>query len=215
MATLLGAMSFAAGVHIVQTREPVCQGKSLSAWLEELNSTSLYTQDTAKAAIRELGTNAVPALRQMLLSRDSRFKLWMIKLTDNQSLLRRHFRTAADRQLMGILGCRALGPLSRPAIPALIGLLNNSGIANEAAYSLTVIDKNIFPLTRAITNENNEVLVRLAAIARLASGHYEENAVLAALRSTLADNNPEISSQAARSLATLKKESGIVVPAAR
>ncbi|MBI3853044.1 MAG: HEAT repeat domain-containing protein [Verrucomicrobia bacterium] len=209
---LLGIVSVGVAHRIPPAREPVYQDKPLTTWLEDLNSTALYTQDSAKAAIREMGTNAVPSLTEMLNAHDSRFKLLLMKLAAKQSLIRVRFRTKDESHLMAIKGFRAIGPLARPAIPPLIGFLNNAETANEAAYSLVVIDESIFPLTRATTNQNYEVAVRSAAIARLASGQYDEQAVLAVLLKAFEDKNPEISSQAARSLGLLKKEPRLVVP---
>ena len=210
---LLGVLSVGVAHRVVPARESVYQDKPLSAWLEDLNSTALYTQDTAKAAIRQMGTNAVPALVQILQSKDPRLKLLLMKLAAKQSVVRFHFRTAEERHLMAIKGCRALGPLAQPAIPALIGFLNHAGTANEAAYSLVVIDEGIFPLTRAVTNEIYDVNVRSAVVARLASGQYDEKTVVTVLLRALQDKNPEISSQAARSLGALNKEPDLAVPA--
>jgi HEAT repeat protein len=207
---LLGVLSINIARRLAPAREPVHDGKRLRAWLEDLNSTSLYTQETAQAAIRELGTNAVPALVQMLQSSDSLFKLRLMKLLGKQSLVRYRFRVAEEDHLLAIKGCRALGPLARPAIPVLIGLLNYCAPANEAACSLIVIDKGIFPLTRAVTNENLEVAVRSAAVAQLASGRYDETTAVAALLASLQDRDPEISSQAARALGVLKKRPDLV-----
>ena len=114
---------------------------------------------------------------------------------------------------MAIKGCRASGPLARPAIPALIGFLNHAETANEAAYSLVVIDQGIFPLTRVVTNEHYEVSIRSATAARLASGQYDETTVVAVLLGTLQDKNPEVSSQAARALGVIHKEPDLVIPA--
>lgn len=210
---LSGVLSIGVAHRVAPTREPVYQGKPLSAWLEDLNSTSLYTQDSAKAAIREMGINAVPALVQVLRARDSRLKSVLMDLAGKQSVVRCRFRTAEERHLMAIKGCRASGPLARPAIPALIGFLNHAETANEAAYSLVVVDQEIFPLTRAVTNEHYEVSIRCAAAARLASGQYDETTVVAVLLRTLQDKKPEISSQAARALGVINRDPGLVIPA--
>ncbi len=199
--------------RVVPLREPVYRGEPLSAWLDDLNSTSLYTQETAKTAIREMGTNAVPALLTMLLSSDSYFELQLSKLLEKQSFVRFRFRTAEECHVLAIKGCRALGPPARPAIPALIGFLNNAETASDAAFSLVVIDEGIFPLTRAVTNENYAVAVRSAAAARLASGRYDEAAVVAALLASLRDKNPQVSAQAARALGVINKEPDLVVTA--
>ena len=85
---LLGVLSISIVRRVGPAREPVYHGEPLNAWLEDLNSTSLYTQDTAKAAIREMGTNAVPALLQMLQSNDSQLRLRLLELVGKQSLVR-------------------------------------------------------------------------------------------------------------------------------
>jgi len=210
---LLGVLSINSARRTAITREPFHHGKLLSTWLEDLNSTSLHTQDTAKSAIREMGTNAVPALVRILRANDSPLKLRLLELARKQALLRLYFRTAEERHRVAIKGCRALGPLARPAIPALIGFLNNPDTANEAAYSLAVIDEGIFPLTRAVTNRNYEATIRSAAVARLAAGQYDEATTVAALLIALQDANPEVSSRAARALGRINKEPNLVLPA--
>src|SRR6266581_685504 len=84
---LVGVLGIGVAWRVLPAREPIYHGKPLSAWLEDLNSTSLYTQDTAKAAIRDMGTSAVPALVQVLRARDSRLKLVLMDLAGKQSVV--------------------------------------------------------------------------------------------------------------------------------
>lgn len=54
--------------------EPVYQGKSLRAWLVQLeDADSQVERDKAAAAVRQIGTNAIPTLLQMLREEESPF----------------------------------------------------------------------------------------------------------------------------------------------
>lgn len=128
-------------------REPEFEGRPLKLWLQDFESNAVYAQEQAARAIREIGPQALPLLVQHLEATDSALKLKMVGWMEKQSILKVSFTPALSRQRRGIRGCRALGPLARPAIPKLIPFLNGP-LGYEAAYSLAVIDPaGIFPLT--------------------------------------------------------------------
>ena len=88
----------------LRTREPVYQGKSLTAWLEQVREPGYQTQPTkgdqaiteAETAITQIGTNALPYLMKMAAVKDSVLKDKLIGLSRRQSIVRIHFRRAAD-----------------------------------------------------------------------------------------------------------------------
>src|SRR5262249_116016 len=51
--------------------EPSYQGKRLTSWLRDLRNPSPLVQRNAQEAVSQLGTNAVPVLREMLHASDS------------------------------------------------------------------------------------------------------------------------------------------------
>ena len=61
----------AAAFVALRPREPVYEGKTLSDWLKILGHATGTTQIRAGTAILEMGTNALPALLEMLRSKDT------------------------------------------------------------------------------------------------------------------------------------------------
>src|SRR5207244_4134500 len=83
-----------------RSREPVYQGRPLSAWLEDLDygrpSFRREAVGQAEAAVRQIGTNAVPFLVGMMRCKDSPFRKKMVALCSKQSFIKFNFRPAAD-----------------------------------------------------------------------------------------------------------------------
>src|SRR4051812_39043202 len=84
------AVGFA--VYTLGRREPVYQGRKLSAWLAEANMGPWPRQSRVPAdeAIRQIGTNAFPMISQLLRSRDSVVKSKLIPLANRQSQVQIH-----------------------------------------------------------------------------------------------------------------------------
>lgn len=148
---VISLIAFSGGLvwWVLSPREPVHQGKPLSVWLDA-HSKSLYLQEenginTAeeqhgqRAAIRQIGTNAVPYLLKMLLIKDSWIKSSAIRLLTKQSFIRTRPRTDIEYHNMALAGFQALGPIAKPAVPALIDLLNDSYFRYGAALCLGTI----------------------------------------------------------------------------
>jgi len=99
------------GLAIVElgSYEPIAQGKPLSVWLEDLPfGQPIEGRQRAQEAVREMGTNALPALLARLSSKDLPIKLKLIELLGKQSFLKLHFKTAYDRRLLAHYGLEAL-----------------------------------------------------------------------------------------------------------
>jgi len=108
--------------------EPVYQGKRLRAWLDEAYRTRDLQALTN--AVRQMGTNALPALLRMVRLRDG----WLVQqiefLPNSRDMLPE--RLARDYHTMAVWGFNALGPTAGPAVPALIALLDNRDTAVRA-----------------------------------------------------------------------------------
>src|SRR5712664_3913188 len=109
--------------------EPVCQGKPLSAWLNEYNYLPGDTNQAAFAAVSELGTNAIPALLKIIESDDSPLQGLMFAVNRVQSLV--HFPVrGTERQKWGAsFALYAMGTNATPAFPALTNLLFRANTA--------------------------------------------------------------------------------------
>src|ERR1700747_433434 len=62
---------------VLTPHEPAYQGKLLSSWLRDFDYSS-ERGVAARAAVRPIGTNALPTLIHYLNHRDGRFKMWLI-----------------------------------------------------------------------------------------------------------------------------------------
>jgi HEAT repeat protein len=148
---------------------PAYQGKSLTTWLDqdakyllaEQKSSDRVKRDQAEAAIRHIGTNALPTLLSMVRARDSALKKRLIALVNKQSVIRFHFRRAEYCHAKATYGFGALGPAARPAVPALIRLLHDQDkeVRAAAAQCLSLIGADardaVPALIRALNEEGN------------------------------------------------------------
>ncbi len=85
-----------------------------------------------------MGTNAVPSLLKMVRVRDSVARQALVKLSARQSWLPVDIRTGDDLHFMACHGFELLGPIAKPAVPALIRLLGDKDwqVRNCAAVCL-------------------------------------------------------------------------------
>jgi hypothetical protein len=116
---ILAAILATGGCATQRPKEPSYQGKNLSAWLEdyarteyanEPDWTPAWTEGDRQArarainAVREIGTNAIP---------------WLLELVSSQDY-------------KGVLGFQALGPAGKPAVPALIAMMQDPLLTHRA-----------------------------------------------------------------------------------
>jgi hypothetical protein len=99
-------------IWFANTRDPVYQGKPLSAWLEAYNDNPppSATRHEADEALRHLGTNALPALLRRMRAKDTAFKNRWFALVQKQHLIRISHTTAMELHLQSYGGFTALGP---------------------------------------------------------------------------------------------------------
>jgi HEAT repeat protein len=133
LAVLLVVVGSVIAWQVLRLREPVYQGKTLNAWLQEyVAADNQFPVTEEKAAslrragdgIRRIGTNALPFLVQMARAKDSPFKRFITAAARNQSLIRVHLRTDKEIRDLAVVGFYALGPIGKDAVPVLVELLN-------------------------------------------------------------------------------------------
>ncbi len=122
---------------ILSTKEPTYGGKSLSLWVNQYASDrwrapSRDSANEAQAAIQHIGTNSIPFLLKMLNPKESTLRVKLTPLIPKSWLARFHiddltaYRKRLDaRRELGANGLAALGPAAKPALPALLALLND------------------------------------------------------------------------------------------
>ncbi|MDB6023025.1 MAG: repeat-containing protein [Pedosphaera sp.] len=109
---------------VLQPREPVYHGQPLSFWLDEGRQGDWHGVEAA-AAIRAMGSNALPRLMEMVQARDSGLRRAMLKFSAKQKWVPIPVREQQDIQTEAYYGFTVLGPVARPAVPALIHLLED------------------------------------------------------------------------------------------
>ena len=158
--------------------EPQFQGKKLTDWAQDVfpsnylasvsNPVLRAKSDRAVAAIRQIGTNALPMALQLCGTRDSWFKLQLVEVTSYNSdgVLKYRITPEWEKHDTGNNIILALGLVAAPAIPALIQLLQSSdtGIADSVMVSLPNIGTNVIPPLSGLLGSTNEIVRIRAAI---------------------------------------------------
>ena len=206
------ALVMAAAVSLVfwdfVPKEPVHEGRSLTAWMSDLSSAVFLAEQTRRAedAIRQIGINALPAILNELrvpddsaLMRTVHEKYKYSPLARKGSPVRLAHREAVVRRMQA---AHALRVLAQPlGITTLTRLLNDSNPhAQEAAAKALVsgftID-GVEVLLDALGSEG--VQVRLAALHGLLEASYIPQKIRPLIQ-CLADPNPEVRRRAAACL---------------
>jgi hypothetical protein len=127
---LVGALLLAM-LGLFSRREPTYQGRSLSGWAEQYGSNhwsgnNRAAEKEAEFAIRQIGSNAIPFLLQLMQRRDSTAKTRLKaalpqKWYDTLGLRDR----AGDVRRIGAHGLAALGTNAPTAVAPLIDLAKN------------------------------------------------------------------------------------------
>jgi hypothetical protein len=123
----LSALVLAAlvGVMLWQARsldEPRYGGKRMSAWLDEPSALAGDPNAAPAAAVRAIGTNAIPWLLSEFKAGGSTLNWRLNQLLEKQRVIKYRF-PFDQRVLRALRGFYTLGPLAEPAIPNLLELV--------------------------------------------------------------------------------------------
>jgi hypothetical protein len=227
---LLGATIMALVMAVVYARrenDPSYQGKRLSQHLATLTgfSTSpgggmlgadlrepiepraefLYPDQTARDAVSQVGTNALPMLIGMLGSKDSQIGLWLEENTRNRPYLKRLVRTDRTktwvRQMQATAAFHELGPRALPAVPAIIGLLDDPQCAMNAMISLFIAGPPSLGDLRMVM----ATIMKLWALEKY--GRHASNALPLLSNIELSSNSRNIKDSANAAIKTIKADS--------
>lgn len=199
-------------VCALRSREPVYQGRSLSAWLVEANKGSWPRTGRVPAdeAIRQIGTNAFPMISQLLRAQDSAAKSQLIGFVNRQSLVRIHIRSQYERRMQAVAACYALGPVAKPLVPevalSLPGMKGNQPFAEQWLGELGPEAEAAIPALVAILADQQNPTRCMAAqnLAHIAI-HRPQDAV-PVLHACMKDTNSLVSFQAGLALKILERE---------
>jgi hypothetical protein len=209
---------------VLSSREPVLQGKPLNVWLDAYRKSLCLREeegiDTAEeqhgqqAAIRQIGTNAVPHLLKMLQTKDSGIKSNAYLLIRKQSFIHPNPRTDIEYHNMALAGFQALGPIAKPAVPALIGLLNDPYHRYGAALCLGRIGPAAIDAVPGLLPwlDEKDVALRYCAANALAGIGRGTPEAVPALLQHLNDTNEFVRGSVELALGKLHAEPELVVP---
>ena len=209
---------------------PFTPVQPLSVWLETFK---LSNRDAgAEIALREIGTNALPFLTQMIAAKDTPWKTRLAAFIDRRHWTRWHIPSADENHRMALGALETLAETSaKPAIPALAQSLNDPELADIAALALTYAGPEcVWPLADGLASTN--AAVRAAALRVLGEyrpfsdpdGDYydvdeldapqpELSPDIPALVRRLKDSDPKMRGLAAECLGFFHEQPALVIPA--
>lgn len=204
--------------------EPVYQGRTLSLWVQQYSTNRWPTDKQAASAIQHIGSNAIPILLEMLTTRESSFRMKLLARLPKQWLAQVHLglddykRRVDQRRTLGAYGFAALGEEARPAVPALISLLNDK---NDRVRYLSVFTLRCLGPVAAdalpsliICLNDPEFTVRDDAVSALGTIHEQPERVVPILTDFLQKNRADgiLCVEAIGSLAKFGVEAKPAVP---
>lgn len=152
-------------------RLPVYQGKTLYQWIAVLNQAAgvhpakFQEVSTAQAAIRAIGTNALPFALADLHARVTVADDVTAWLAHHAPFLKLHPKSVSARWALGTQTLDILGPIAKPCLPELIAeATNNPGYSEEAMLAVGAAALPAFTnLLRASQFPEREILIRAFA----------------------------------------------------
>jgi HEAT repeat protein len=125
---------------VLRPHEPVYQGRALSVWFQQAYPRGTYDlaphSPEAANAVSAIGTDAVPSLLRMAAAGDTMERRILAHFALEFPFL--HLPVQQNDGELAVWGFKVLGPKARPAIPALIRLLDDKSalVQVNAARSL-------------------------------------------------------------------------------
>ena len=180
-------------IYFIPAHEPSQNGKRLSEWLDVLVASN--GEPAAVAAVRAIGTNAVPHLLRRFSFRYSRrreaFYTEMSRLLHGTLHLKKQpiYDPTAIRFIGALRGFEALGPIASNAVPHLRKLLDTPGATGQGAgIAMSYIGPRALPaLIDGLANDSP--VVRYHALRGVAPLGTNAAAALPALLNCLNDTN--------------------------
>jgi HEAT repeat protein len=215
--------------QVLEPREPVYQGKTLSSWLSGYQRgvfqngggpprLSEVIPPNADAAMLQAGTTALPTLLQMLRARDSVLKRKLMYLAKGQHLIKIEYTPAETLNWAALHAFHVLGAKAQSAVPGLIEIVNQRRSSPSQTCALGSLGAIGPPAKEAVPSllrwaTNADPGMRSGAISALCSISTETNRLLPVLINALHDKSPEVQNSAVNSLGRLGPDATPAVPA--
>jgi hypothetical protein len=205
--TLASAVLWLNAVQSTTAAEPVYNGKALSEWL-----VTMQTNSSDAAAIRQIGTNGLPALLDIISVEQWNRKKVLGKLKSKnfqEAAGNKNVPTKVFRRL-ALDGFSILGTNAEPAIPELKRLLYASPECRpEVASALVKIGPKGFAILTNAVNNNDMVGYLVETIGQEGGGDVQTASLV--LISALKDSDAGVRGNAAYYLSG--KDATLAVPA--
>jgi hypothetical protein len=164
----LAAAAIFGAIFYASMAEPYTRGRSLSFWLEagatfDNPEEPEFTREETEAALREIGTRAIPFLLDRMRATDPRWKQPLDDLIRKQSHFSVEFKWAHDKQNEAAYGFSILGTNARSAGPELEKLFREASIPRFPACALGYLGTSSLPALHAAMT-NDDVDIRYAAV---------------------------------------------------
>jgi hypothetical protein len=194
------ALLLLGGVALTKTQyhDRRVSGRTAADWSLVLTSGPQERQ-AAEAALRELGSRAVPSLRRALRTRDSQFAPLLLRVARKspapvrQRILGSLYPDAATKRVLAARALGVLGPAAATAIPDLAVALHDQDA--RVAYQATTVLARLGPAARpALLNnaQSPDPAVRQVAVHGLGLTLTQEAPELSALLRALQDTNAAV-----------------------
>lgn len=181
------------------SRQPVYEGKTLALWLRTYSPSSRAGRNSPEwkktdDAVRQMGTNCIPVLLQMLRARDSRLKLGFVSLARKQQVIKIDFVSAADLNVEASRAFIVLAGTAKDAVPALVRMYDEN-ISTDSRRAILDVLAWVRPSARpamsvlfgAVTNSDAQV--RANALWALGEIHAEPELCVPKLIAGLNDSD--------------------------
>ena len=220
LAVAVVAVVVLAGLPVLFIREPVHEGRRLTAWLRDLETGPggvADKSDRAGKAVKHIGTNAIPHLLEMLRAEDPDWKVTAVEWLREKCDLDFTSSLAREQRRWAVMGFKALGREASAAVPALRSIVAEpqAEIAAGALEAMCGIGGPQVEATLLEALRSTNLLVHLEALSSLASFRSRGAEAVPALLRDLESNESLIRQQAARALGEIGLNPRAVVPALR
>jgi len=172
----------------------------------------------ADEAVREIGTNAIPMLLQMLCAKDSPLVVKLLAVAGKQHLIKIRHPPAGNRNIQAYDAFKQLGTQAGVAVPALIEISRQKISAESRAETALVLGEigpaasNAMPVLIAGAGDPSDY-VRDFTVRALGQIHAQPEVVVPVLINSLQDANTYVRTGAAISLAQYRNAAWPAVPA--
>jgi hypothetical protein len=199
------------GIFSVVRRESAGDSQRLRKRLDEFSFGLENTPTQTVAAVRAMGTNALPILLREVQHDSSRFERAFNRWSQKQNLIRLEVPVDYGRGIAAANAFHALGTQACSAIPILTNLLYDGSNYITAAIALAgVNEESVRHLLAGLASTNERI--RLGVTLGLGHARYERDRVVEELINALTDPVQFVRYNAASALGSLQHRPNLSIP---